>query len=342
MISARVELPQSRYTNARARPFFATAVERVRGIPGVSGVALGGAPPLEGAAYSTTQHDRDGHVLSYDDQLAGPGYFETLGLPIAQGRAFDASDGNATRRTVIVSASLARAAFPGKNPIGQTLNSGPDAATVIGVAGDVHQRGLEQSSRPMAYYAFGDTGMSELGPYATLLVRASGNTAAAAAAIRAIVRSIDPRLLPPDARTIESVIADAAAPRKFNTLVLGAFALLAASLAAIGLYGVLAYLVTDRTREIGIRIALGADRDRVLRLVMVQGLALTAIGVGLGLVGSAAAVRLLRSLLFGIGAYDPATFGAAAAVLVGAALLACYLPARRATRVDPMIALRAE
>ncbi|HWH53316.1 MAG TPA: ABC transporter permease [Gemmatimonadaceae bacterium] len=342
LLSARFELPRARYPNARARQFFATIVERTRAIPGVRSVALGGVPPLDGVSFSTRHTDRTGHAVEFDDLLVGAGYFETLGLPITAGRAFDAADVTGVRRSVILSASLARMAFPGANPIGQTFGSGADAATVIGIVGDVHQRGLEQAPKATAYFAFADSGMTELGQYAALLVRTDGNDARVAAGVRAIARSMDGRLLPPDPRTVESTIADAAAPRKFNTLVLGAFAMLAATLAAIGLYGVLAYLVTDRTREIGIRIALGADRDRVLRLVMSQGVWLTTIGVALGLAGSAAAVRLLRSMLFGVGAYDLASFALAAAVLGGAALLACYLPARRATRVDPMITLRTE
>jgi putative ABC transport system permease protein len=342
LLSARFELPRARYPAARARQFFAAIVDRTRAIPGVRSVALGGVPPLEGASFGTRHTDLTGHSLEFDDLLVGSGYFETLALPIKAGRSFDAADVTGARRNVILSASLARMAFPSANPIGQTFGSGSDAATVIGIASDVHQRGLEQAPKATAYFAFADSGRTELEQYATLIVRTNGNDAGVAAAIRANVRAMDGRLLPPDTRTVESKIADDAAPRRFSTLVLGAFAALAAALAAIGLYGVLAYLVTDRTREIGIRIALGADRDRVLRLVMTQGVWLTAIGVGLGLAGSAGAVRLLRSMLFGVGEYDPASFGVAAAVLAGAALLACYLPARRATRVDPMIALRAE
>jgi putative ABC transport system permease protein len=341
LFALNLSLPRARYPDQRASDFFRTMLERARRVPAVRMAALTDLPPLSGVLASSSHRDAEGHVLEYDDADVGAGYFETIGLPVKRGRLFDAGDPSAVRQ-VVINEAMVRAAFSGRDPIGQSLWSGPEAPTVVGVVADVHQRGLERPTRPLVYRTILDTGMTSLGTRAVMLVRADGNPASVATAIRSIVRAMDARILPPQMRSIDDIIAEAAAPRKFNSLVLGAFAGLAAALAAIGLYGVLAYLVSDRTHEIGVRVALGADRSRVLKLVMGQGTRLVAIGLALGLLGSIAGVRLLRALLFGVDVYDPTKFVFATAVLTGAALLACYLPARRATRVDPMVALRAE
>ena len=340
LYALRLGLPRARYPDERASVFFRTLLQRARAVRGVRSAALADLTPLAGVPASTRLVDARQRVLVFDDAGVGPGYFETVGVRPTAGRVFDTAEPPSAGR-VVISESMARTAFPGQDPVGQSLGLGPTAATIIGVVPDMRQHGLERPTLPLVYRQLLDTGGTSLGSRATLLVR-TDDPKPTAAAIRAIVRDIDPRVLPPDMRSMDDIIGQAAAPRKFNSLVLGSFALLAAFLAAIGLYGVLAYLVSDRMHEIGIRIALGADQGRVLRLIMRQGSTMLAVGLALGLLGSIAAVRLLRGLLFGVGVYDPSTFVAAAATLAGAALLACYLPARRATRVDPMIALRAE
>jgi putative ABC transport system permease protein len=341
LFALRLSLPRARYPDERASQFFKTLLDRSRGVHGVRSAALTDLTPLSGVPASSSTRDADGHVLRYDDAGVGPGYFETVGLAVKQGRAFDAAD-PASAREVVISEAMARMAFPGRNPIGQRLGVGVNAPNVVGVVADVRQRGLERQSLPLVYRPILDTGMTSLGTRGTLLVRAEGDPAQISVAIRAIIHQMDARVLLPEMRSINDIIAEAAVPRRFNSLVLGSFAVLAAVLAVIGLYGVLAYVVSDRTHEIGVRVALGADRTRVLSLVIGQGAALIAIGVGLGLLASIAAVRSLRALVFGVDVYDPTTFVAAAGLLTGAALLACYIPASRAAHVDPIIALRAD
>lgn len=340
LYTLRFGLPRSRYPDERASVFFRTLLERVRSVRGVQSAALADLTPLEGIPSSTRMLDADQRGLVFDNAGVGPGYFETVGLLPTAGRVFDAKEPTSARR-VVISESMARVAFAGQNPVGRTFGLASAAMTVIGIVPDIRQHGLERPTLPLVYRQLLDTGMTSLGSRATLLLR-TDDPKAIAAAIHTIVREMDPRVLQPPMRSMDEIIGEAAAPRKFNSLVLGSFAVLAALMAAIGLYGVLAYLVSDRTQEIGIRMALGADRRRVLRLIMRQGSILLGVGVVLGVLGSIAAARLLRGLLFGVGVYDPSAFIAAAGTLAAIALLACYLPARRATRVDPMIALRAE
>jgi putative ABC transport system permease protein len=223
--------------------------------------------------------------------------------------------------------------------VGRTMSFQGNNARVVGVVRNILQRDLETTPSAVAYVPLAQAGD---GTYSTLVVRTAGPPSAVELSLLRAVQSLDASLAPPPVRVMADVVAQAIAPRRFTFVLLGSFAALAGVLAVLGLYGVLANLVADRTREIGIRVALGADPRSVAGLVLGQGAALATVGVLLGLVGSAIAVRAVRSLMYATSVYDPWTFAAGAALLVAVSLVASYVPARRASRVDPVIALRAE
>jgi putative ABC transport system permease protein len=270
---------------------------------------------------------------------ASPGYFGTMGIPILRGRAFTAAEIHAGAPVAVVSREMAHRFWGDDDAVGRRLRIGPPGApwtTVVGVAQDVHQEGLDKAPRPQMYRPF-DLAPREAGFF---LIRAKGDPAALTAAARKAVAAADPNVLVHDVAVLEQRLAGSVAAQRFNLLLLALLSGLALALAAVGLYGVLGYIVAERTREIGIRMALGAERRRVLSLVIRQGLTLAAIGIGIGLPGAFAASRLLRGSLFGVTAADPLTYVAIPLALLLVALLSSWLPARRATRVDPVVALR--
>ncbi len=273
-------------------------------------------------------------------QVVMPGYFKTMGIPLLRGRDFTEEDFQRAQHSTIVNETLARTIFAGEDPIGKRVQFGTpqtkDWHEIIGVVGDVRHLDLETQPQPRAYDLLGQSG----GRSMFVVVRTSGEPAQLAAAARSQARAIDREAPVYEMTTLAEMAARATAPRRFSLLLLGGFALVALLLAAIGVYGVLSYSVSRQTREIGVRLSLGAQAGDVLRLVLKQGMALVLAGVSLGLAGSLALMGLLRNLLFGVSANDPATFAAAALLLTAVAFLACYLPARRATKVDPMVALR--
>ena len=336
-------LSRARYPGATAAQFFTPLVERAAKIPGVRSIALADATPLSGVRMSFSATDLVRHTSSprIDQSVVGDGYFETLGIQLRSGRLFSTDERRAGGpKVTVVNEAFARAMFGGEDPIGKmTSVGGSDSARVVGVVHDVLQHGVESAATPMVYVPMMPDGIDG---GMTLLVNATGDPAGMIAPLRQITRNIDPTQPVPKFTTMDDVMSTAVAPRRFSFTLLGLLAVLAATLAAIGLYGVMAYLVAERTNEIGIRMALGADRARVLALVVGEGTRLIVIGVVLGLVVSVAAVRMLRGLVFEVSVYDPWAFGIGAVLLGGVALIACYVPARRATRVDPMIALRGE
>jgi ABC-type antimicrobial peptide transport system permease subunit len=238
-----------------------------------------------------------------------------------------------------VSAELARALFPGRSALGERLGTGEDAPLIIGVTQDVHMRELEGAP---SFVAFKPLEQSERWRYLNLTMRTNGSVAPLNHAVTRIVQDIDPALAPPPFRQMGEILAEEVAPRKFVLVLLALFAALAGTLAAVGLYGVLSYFVAEQTREIGIRAALGADRNAVMRHMMGQGVALTAAGVALGLLAAFAAVRLLESMEYGVSVHEQLTFMSGAVLLGAVAMAATILPAIRASRVDPVIALRAD
>jgi putative ABC transport system permease protein len=322
-------------------------MDRLVELPGVeaAGAATGFPPitPQRGARFAV-----EGRTLTADEDsaffiAATPGYFNALRTPVLQGRAFDRRDVAGGPPVVVVSRVLANQLFPGQDAVGHRLKLiNPDQSsewrTIVGVAGDVNYRGLNRDFQPAIYTPFAQTPFMWL----YVMVRATGPTEPLMRSLRTIVPAVSPALTAGNLRPMTDVIAQSVAEPRFHMVLVSSFALLALLLSAIGIYGVLAYSVAQRTHEIGVRMALGAAGRDVMRLVIGEGLTLAVAGVALGLAGAAALMRLMTGLLFGVTARDPLTFVAGAAVLLGVAALACYVPARRATRVEPITALRAD
>jgi putative ABC transport system permease protein len=268
----------------------------------------------------------------------GPGWFRLLRIPLAAGREFVAADDGSAPRVAIVNQAFVRRYFPGGNPLGESINIFGVPREIVGVAGDVRFRGREADVQPTMYVPFHQNPLSAL----SLVVRAEGDPLALVPAVRGAIRALDPDLPLVEVATLEQTLAGSLAQRRFTLSLLALFAALALVLAAVGIYGTVALGVVERTHEIGVRLALGGDRGDVLRLVLGQGLGLTLAGVALGLAGALAARRVLAALLFEIAPGDPLTWAAVPAVLAAVALAASWLPARRATAVDPVVALHQE
>ena len=273
-------------------------------------------------------------------------YFRVLGVPLLRGRAFQASDTSDARPlTVLVNEAFVRKFFPEENPVGHRVSTNPlnesdrGWAVIIGVVGNIRQTGLDQDVSPTIYRVI----QSERRPVLTrtdLLIRTSGSPAALIPALEKVVAAIDRDQPVYDAKNLQQRLNDSLGSRRFDAALTGAFALIAMFLASIGVYGVMSYLVTLRSSEIGIRLALGAQRGQVVGLILREGAVLAAIGVALGIGGALGLSRYLATLLYGVGTRDLQTFGVAALALLGAVLAACYVPGRRAARVDAAIALR--
>jgi putative ABC transport system permease protein len=278
------------------------------------------------------------HSIIYGD------YLQTLGVPLLHGRYFTEQDGPKSTHVLIVSESLAKKYWPGQDALGKRLKWGPRESndpwlTIVGIVGDVKQGAIDAATVPHTYEPYAQLGSSIS---LRVAVRGEGDPANLAANLRAAVWGLDRQLALGSVRTMSEVINRSTASRRFNLALLGSFAALALVLAAIGIYGVLAFSVARRTHEIGVRMALGARRGDVVRLVLGQGLRVTGIGIAVGVVGAFGLTRFLHSLLYEVRPTDPPTFLAVLVLLGAVALAASYIPALRATRVDPMVALRYE
>jgi putative ABC transport system permease protein len=278
-------------------------------------------------------------------------YFSTMGIPLIKGRFIAPEDRAGSQAVVVISEGTAKKFWPGGNAIGQRVEVGgtPGMATIVGIVGDVNDGPLGTVPLPHVYVPYLQVPdgllvdkMINFGRLMTLAVRTSTDPSAMTSALVAQVHSFDSQLAVANIRTMTQEVNSSVAGPKFDTFLLGLFAFLALFLAAIGIYGVLAYTTAQRTHEIGIRMALGAQRTDVMRVVLGQGARLAVFGVALGVLAAFGLTRLMASLLFGVSAIDPLTFVVVAIVLVGIGTLACYIPARRAVRVDPMVALRYE
>ncbi len=349
VLTLKVSLPTSRYPEGHQRvAFFEQLLARLEGLPGVRAAGANPWLPLDGmgAATSFTVDGRPeppaGQRPVTDVRFVTGRYFSAMGIPLLRGRLFDGLDGEDGRRVLIVSEAMVRQLFPDEDPLGKRLHiswngEGPDE--IVGVVGDVKHSGLDVEPRPMIYWPH----RRDPFPFFTVAVRSDAAAAAdLSAATIAEVHAMDPDLPVFGVRPMDDIVGASVAQPRLTMALLLVFAALAAVLAAIGIYGLLTYWVSQRTREIGIRIAIGADPQRVMRLVLGQSLALIGLGLGLGIAGAIALSRVLDSLLFEVSATDPATLVTVSGLMLAVGLVACYAPARRATRIDPAVALRAE
>jgi predicted permease len=319
-------------------------IERVRQLPGVAAAGYSTMVPLGfgGHAYANTKVEgyvpAPGEEMSNERVIVGDGYFETMGIPVLRGRAVAAEDRAGTLRVAVVNETFARRYFPGQDPLGRRVDQGQGWATVVGVAQDGKYQTLDEKPAPLVYYAL----RQWYAPSFTLHVRTTERPRALAEAVRGAFAATDPNLPFLDPRTMAEHMGAATFRQFFSATMLSGFGALALLLVAVGLYGVISYSVAQRTRELAIRIALGASARDVLRLVVRQGLAMTAVGLLVGTGLALAAGRLLQSWLLGASATDPLTFVVIPLLLTLVALAACLAPARRATKVDPTVALRYE
>jgi putative ABC transport system permease protein len=350
VLTAFVELPDRRYTRPQQFiNFYERLLEGARALPGVRAAALSNSLPPDSTEFSDVfwiegRPAIPGQVppIAYVIHVT-PDYFRALGVALRRGRFFTAADTSEAPRVVLINETLRRRFFPDEDPIGKRLNTGNDRQPIwneiVGVVGDVKYNGLADEIQPAYYQPLAQAQSSAI---SIILKTETTDPLSLTAAARDVVKSVDNELPLAYVRTMEQRLALAAAQPRFRATLIALFAALALVLACVGVYGVISYSVANRTHEIGVRVALGAQSRDVLRLVLRQGLALTLAGVGCGLLASLALTRLMRKLLFGVSATDPLTFIVISLLLIAVALAACWIPARRATKVDPMVALRCE
>ena len=347
VLTCKITLPLAKYpTPDSMANFYQQVFDRVSSLPGVQAAGATNMLPIQqtgtNGEITIEGHapDPSGHGPLVEYRFATPDYFRAMGIPLVAGRFFNAQDQQNSEAVLIVNQTFARKLLPDEDPLGKrVLNFGPNGARIIGVVGDVKQSGLISSIRPELFLPYTQ------GLWArtmSVVVRAASDPAKLTAQVREAVQEVDPNQPVYGVQTMEAVIAGSLASQRLNMVLLGIFAAVALILALIGIYSVMSYTVTQSTREIGIRMALGAQATDVLKLVVGHGLVLTLIGVVLGVGAAFALTRLMSSLLYGVTATDPLTFVAVPAILVLVAVVSCYVPARRATKVDPLIALRYE
>ena len=348
VMTAKVALPATQYSAPAQRiNFFQRLLERMSATPGVESVALTSSLPLEEEDISGSDFYIEGRPKPKDmsqisialQSVVSPGYFRTMGMRLIKGRDFNDSDIEGKEKVVIVDETIASRQFVDEEPIGKRLAFGDgQLRTIIGVVGAVRHYGLKRDARMHTYQPY----QQATGGNMAIVARATVDPASLTGALRDQVAALDNDSPLYSARTMTDVVASAMWDDEYVGLLFGLFAALALCLAAVGIYGVISFAVTQRTHEIGVRMALGARRADVLKLVVRQGMSLALAGIGAGLAASFALTRLMANLLFGVSPSDPLTFGVIASLLGSVALLACYLPARRATKVDPLVALRQE
>jgi putative ABC transport system permease protein len=352
LLTMNLALSPAKYqSDAQRVAFYDALAERVRALPGVRGVGatttifLSTTPnstnfTIEGRAPTTDQRNVE---VPFDAVTTD--YFRTMGIALRRGRTFTAQDGPAAPRVVIINENMARRFWPNEDPLGKRISYG-DASdandstwmTIVGVVGDMRRTGYDAPVRYETFLPEGQIGAGRM----TLVVRTSGDPLAAAAPVRAAIRALDPDQPVFAVKSVDQLLSAMVAQRRFSMALLAAFAGLALALGLVGVYGVTSYLVAQRTREVGLRVALGAQPGQLVRMVVRQGMRVAALGLAVGLAAALALGRLMAGLLYGVGPFDPATLAAVVLGLVAATLLANYLPARRAARVDPLVALRSE
>jgi putative ABC transport system permease protein len=355
VLTLRFSLPEAKYpTPQQVVGFAEQLIERVEALPGVQRAGLVTRLPLSGL-NANASFGIEGSALApgegeqnADYRIVTPGYFRALGIPLIRGRSFERRDHRDAPAVVIINETFARHFFPNEDCLGKRITLGAPGApwlSIVGVVGDVRHRGVHLAAQPEMYFPRAQQSyVAALGVWRsmTLVVRAQLEPASLSSAVKNAVRALDPQLPVARIATMEQVLSASVAQPRLTMLLLVIFAALALLLAAVGLYGVMSYTVTQRRQEIGIRLALGASRGAVLKLVVGRGMRLALSGVAVGLIAAFALTRWMKSLLFGVSATDPVTLIGVATLLTSVALLAAYLPARRAARVDPLVALRGE
>jgi predicted permease len=353
VLTFQVSLPNDRYPDARLKTFAESLVARLRSIPGVEAAAYANQLPMVGlrdtggGLWRTPDSQRKPSPGGPDARFVSRDYLEVMGIRVVAGRGFTEADAEGQPRVLLVNEALARRDFAGENPVGKLVYVGRDLAPwqIVGVVENVRQFGLDREPEPQFFAdlrQWSGTGLLLFPGGAYYAARTNGDPMAIISAVRRIVRELDTQAALFYVAPMEQVVATTMARPRMYAALLAIFASVGTTLAAIGIYGVLAYSVTRRTREIGIRMALGAQRLQVMKLVLGQSMSLTAIGIALGLLGALAVTRYLEGLLFGLTPLDPATFLVGSLVFAVVAFVASYLPASRASRVDPLIALRCE
>jgi predicted permease len=349
LLTMGVVLPPGKYTEVNQLNNFSDQIQqRVRALPGVSSAGTVDILPLNAGNTTRFYIDGDprpepGKEIEANIRVVSDSYFQTLGVPVLAGRAFDQRDAPDRPNVVIIGKTIADRLFAGRDPVGRKIRYNSiqaDPVEIVGVVGDVKITGLDEAIRPVLYYPY----RQNAGPFANLVARTDGDPMALANSIRNEIRGLEPDAAVLDINSMDQMIAQTPASfmRRFPALLISIFAAVALLLASIGIYGVVSYSVSQQTHYIGVRMALGAKPSDILRMVLKQGLVLALAGVSIGVVAALGLMRLLRTLLYEVSTNDVTTFALVVSALLIVALIACYLPARRATKVDPLVALRYE